>query len=218
MLTIEIFDKLKKSETSSWAVWEENNNNDLKFFCSKLHILHGKTVFVGLNRSNIATNSSKVDPFKNFHKKGHVGDKRLRKLIQDAQLSNLIGGFMTDLSEQIETKSNCVKIEEQESVEKFTKKVQLIDNSKIRHIICFGDKVFNTFINGFKISKTRIKEISENKIREVDITIKEEVWCKEEVWSLYRVWHYSNFGKYLHKSKIELPDQLNYINNRVGVE
>ena len=111
MISLEIFNRLKEIETSSWAVWDEENSNSLAFFLSKLEFFHSKVIFVGLNRSNVANDSAKVLPLSNFHTKGHVGDKRLKRFIQDDNLSNLIGSFMTDISEQIETNSNQVKIE-----------------------------------------------------------------------------------------------------------
>lgn len=211
MITTEIFHKLKKNETSSWAVWSEEDENNLDFLLSKINNLHSKVIFVGLNRSNIANDLSKIAPLSNFHTKGHIGDNRLKRFIQDVQLTNLIGGFMTDISEQIETKSNLVKVEELSAVKKFAEKIRSIDNSRIRHIICFGDKVFNTFVNALGISKKQIKEISDNKIKEIKISI------DNEIWNLYRVWHYSNYGIFIHKSEIELPIQLKYINERIAV-
>jgi len=116
---------------------------------------------------------------------------------------------MTDISEQIETNSSRVKVEEQDAVKKFAEKVRLIDDSQTRHIICFGNKVFDNFINALRISKSRIIENRENKIKEV------EVKGNYETWYLYRVWHYSNYGDFIHKSEKELPVQLEYINYKI---
>ncbi len=212
MINIEVFNKLKEIPTSSWAVWNEQNENNSDFFLSKQASFHGKVVFVGLNRSNGANNSSKVSPLSNFHTKGHVGDNRLKRFIQGANLSNLIGGFMTDISEQIETNSNQVKIEEQDAVKVFVEKISSVDESQTRYIVCFGDKVFNTFIKALKINKSRLIENSENKIKEVSVKV------DGEIWHLYRVWHYSNYGNLIHKSEIELPIQFNYINDKVESE
>lgn len=209
MITTEVFQKLKNIGTSSWAVWSENNENSLNFFLSKQSFLHGRVIFVGLNRSNAANDISKVSPLSNFHTKGHIGDRRLKRFVQDANLLNLIGGFMTDISEQIETNSNKVTIEEQKAVKGFVEKIRLIDDSQTRHIICFGDKVFNTFINGLGIAKSCVRGNSENKLKEV------EVKGKKETWHLYRVWHYSNYGTFIHKSEKELPVQLKYINDKI---
>ncbi len=209
MVDIEAFNNLKQIPTSSWAVWNDRNENTLDFFLSKRKSFHGRVIFVGLNRSNVANDLSKVSPLSNFHTKGHVGDNRLKRFVQDKNLSNLIGGFMTDISEQIETNSNQVKVEEQDAVKKFVEKIRLIDDSQTRHIVCFGNKVFDTFINALGISKSRIKENRENKIKEVEIKGHYETWC------LYRVWHYSNYGDFIHKSEIELPIQLVYINYKI---
>jgi hypothetical protein len=195
------------------GLFEMTKMNIMKvFFLSELDSLHSRVVFVGLNRSNAANDSSKVSPFSNFHTKGHTGDKRLKRIIQDANLVNLTGGFMTDISEQIETKSDLISIEEINAVKNFTGKVRSIDESEIRHIICFGDKVFNVFIKGLKISKSRIKEIQGKKIKEVEVRV------DNEIWHLYRVWHYSNYGTFIHKSEIELPIQLQYINDKTVTE
>ena len=210
MVDIETFNYLKQIETSSWAIWSEQNENDLDFFLSKRDLLHSRVIFVGLNRSNAANDSSKVAPLSNFHTKGHTGDKRLKRFIQDANQSNLIGGFMTDMSEQIETNSDKVSIEAKDAVKRFAEKIRLIDDSQTRHIICFGDKVFNIFINAIGISKSRVRGNPENKIKEV------EVKGKNETWHLYRVWHYSNYGSFIHKSEKELPIQLKYINAKIA--
>jgi len=210
MVDLEVFNNLERMATSSWAVWDERNENTSDFFLSKRKSFHGRVIFVGLNRSNIANDLSKVSPLSNFHTKGHVGDNRLKRFVQDNNLSNLIGGFMTDISEQIETNSNQVKVEEHDAVKKFVEKIRLIDNSQTRHIICFGNKVFDTFINALKISKSRVKENRVNKIKEVEIKGHYETWC------LYRVWHYSNHGDFINKSEKELPVQLKYINDKMN--
>lgn len=210
MIDIEVFNSLKQIATSSWAVWNDRNENTLDFFLSKRESFHGRVIFVGLNRSNAANDSSRVSPLSNFHTKGHVGDNRLRRFVQDNNLSKLIGGFMTDISEQIETNSSRVNIEEQDAVKKFAEKIRLIDDSQTRHIICFGNKVFDSFINALRISKNRINENRENKIKEV------EVIGNYETWYLYRVWHYSNYGDFIHKSEKELPVQLEYINSKIA--
>ncbi|MGI8467366.1 MAG: hypothetical protein ACR2N3_02830 [Pyrinomonadaceae bacterium] len=209
MIDIEAFDNLKQIATSSWAVWSERNENDLNFFLSKQALLHSRVIFVGLNRSNRANESSKVAPLSNFHTKGHTGDKRLKRFVQDANLTNLIGGFMTDVSEQIETNSNQVMIEEQDAVKGFIEKIRSVDDSQTRQIICFGDKVFNTFIKALRVAKSRVRGNSENAIKEVSIKV------DNENWNLYRVWHYSNYGNLIHKSEKELPVQLKYINDKV---
>ena len=209
MITVEVFEKLVESATNSWAVWSEVGENNLAFFLGNIHNLHGKVIFVGLNRSNIANDISKVAPLSNFHTKGHTGDKRLKRFIQDAQLENLIGGFMTDISEQIETNSSLVEVEEENALKIFTEKARQIDNSQSRHIVCFGNKVFDTFVNAFNVSSNRIKKDQETKIEE--FTVKYD----NEIWHLYRVWHYSNYGTFIHKSEIELPIQLKYINDKI---
>lgn len=210
MIDFETFNRLKKIATSSWAVWDEKNTHSVDFFLSKLQLFHGRVIFVGLNRSNIANVPSRVSPLSNFHTKGHIGDNRLKRFIQDGNLSNLIGGFMTDISDQIETNSNKVKIQEKDAVKMFAEKVRSVDDSQTRHIICFGNKVFDTFINAMGISKKHINVRPNNKIKQI------EVKGNFETWHLYRVWHYSNYGEHIHKSEKELPVQLKFINDKIA--
>ena len=80
-------------------------------------------------------------------------------------------------------------------------------NEQHNSIVCFGNKVFNTFCNYLNVSMNEIIEIQELKLKKVDIT------SKNASWTLYRVWHYSNYGRFAHKVDVELPKQLSFINH-----
>lgn len=211
MVDIKTFHNLRKYQTTSWAIWNHAEDSSIDFFLSKLEFLHGKVVFVGLNRSNSWPANLVQHGMPNFHTPGHVADRRLKTIIQDTGLTNLIGGLMTDISDEIETDSGKVKVNPVIAAKELIEKVTSIKETSERHIICFGNTVFEKLKKGLM---TTSREVVENP----------EVWIKRfgtevagESWSVYRVWHPSNNRKYLHKSEIELPIQLAYINAQTAI-
>jgi hypothetical protein len=142
----------------------------------------------------------------NFHAKGHVGDSRLKRQIQDSNRFGLIGGFMTDLSEEIETDSGKVKLSAAETVAVFKNKIIGIDENSHREIICFGDKVFDGFRKGLGVKSWAVSE-RDPEMKCFSRTV------GEENWRFHRVWHYSNYGKLLAKAEEVLPKQLQVIND-----
>lgn len=209
MIDLNTFNRLKAFETTSWAIWSQSGDNSVDFFRSKCDLLHGSAIFVGLNRSNTWPSHLERDHMPNFHTRGHVGDRRLKRHIQDAGLTNMVGGLMTDVSDVVESKSGNVSVEPVGSINVFVEKLAGLEGISERHIICFGDKAFDTFRRGSGIKKTNISEQNpELKMFKSDIN--------GETWHFYRVWHYSNYGKLLHKSEVQLPLQLAFINERIN--
>ncbi|GET29378.1 hypothetical protein [Prolixibacter sp. SD074] len=206
----EIFEELKNDVLNSWAVWNEDGNNTLDFFQSKLDILNSRFVFLGLNRSNGAERNEHT-PFRNFHAGRHVGDNRLKKIIQDEVLENLIGSFMTDLTIEVQTDSTKVKVNEETTVNKLIEKLSFMRCPQ-RSIICFGEKVFESICSGLKVERGKIIELPEFHLKKATVHV------AGEQWTIYRVWHYSNYGRFLHKSEEELPKQLQYINTHEANE
>lgn len=210
-ITIDALNELKTGEVNSWAIWNNNGNSTVDFFESNIDKLHGKAVFLGLNRSEgkKLKEIKEFIPFRNFHADKHTGDRRLKRIIQEEPLKNLIGGFFTDLSDVIHTKSAEVQIEEITSLEVLKKKLSII-KSDSREMVCFGDKVFNSLCNALKINKEKIVANPALQLKEVSVEV------DGEKWNLYRVWHYSNYGKFILKSEKELPEQLRYINDKMN--
>ncbi|GET21396.1 hypothetical protein [Prolixibacter denitrificans] len=209
-VTTDILDELKSDELSSWAVWNEDGNNTLDFFQSKLDILHSRFVFLGLNRSNGAERKEHT-PFRNFHAERHVGDNRLKKIIQDEALENLVGSFMTDLTIEVQTDSSKVKVNEESAINRLKEKLSLMP-CRQRSIICFGEKVFESICGALKVGIGEIIELPEFLLKKAVVQV------AGENWTIYRVWHYSNYGRYLHKSEEELPKQLRYVNTHEANE
>lgn len=210
MIALERFELLRSHATSSWAVWSNVGDNTASFFRNQLETLHGGVVFVGLNRSN-SWSVDISDRMANFHSRGHVGDARLKRQIQDADLSRLIGGFMTDLSEEIETDSGRVKLTPADAVAAFKLKVIGLDKNRARDVICFGDKVFETFRKGLGVKTWAVSEY-EPELKGFERKV------EDEVWRFHRVWHYSNYGKLLSKAEAVLPIQLQMIDKLAPVE
>ncbi|MEP7214182.1 MAG: hypothetical protein ABI791_13980 [Acidobacteriota bacterium] len=208
MVDIEKFERLCVIDTSSWALWSDTGDSSVQFFRERLRVLHGRAIFVGLNRSSSWSGKTETTHLSNFHAPKHVGDRRLKKHIQDAGLKNLIGGFMTDVSEVIESRSGRVTVDSAESTRVFVDKVAAMDDSREREIICFGDKVFETLRKGLGIKGARVSNRNHS-IKSFESRV------DGEIWTFHRVWHYSNYGKLLHKSESELPMQLALIDDQI---
>lgn len=203
-MTTQDFYELSRDKSNSWALWNTNGENDINYFKSNQKRLHGRVIFLGLNRSNGANKVNEYPPFKNFHAEKHTGDRRLQTYIQTDNLKNLIGGFMTDISDVIETDSNKVNIDLQSILNHFKSKLSLIKSNE-RNIICFGNKVFNSICTSLGIKKTDIQVNPEIELKFISFKV------ETEVWNIYRVWHYSNYGRFLNKSMNILPRQLRFI-------
>ena len=64
-MKLDTFQKIKKEfgHYSSFAIWNEDNIDDLEVFEKNLKLLHGKIIFVAYNAS------APIIKFQNFHKK-----------------------------------------------------------------------------------------------------------------------------------------------------
>ena len=203
MITEEILHKLNPYSTSSWAIWNENDENDLPFFLSRTEKLRNDVVFLGLNRSGI--HKLGFGNFQNFHAKGHRGDAELKKLIQDQNLVNLTGAYMTDLSEIFETNSKKVEINTIASGKKLEEQLTLLGSGKFT-VICFGGDVFKEIISFYK---------AETYLRYGMDFARIERNFQLEIFKLY---HYSLNGFNNKNVKEKLPVQLADINNSLSLE
>lgn len=96
-----------------------------------------KYVIAGMNPGNAAIDQ--VDePFLNFHGAKKSADYRLAAALYGTEIW---GSFMTDVSSTIESKSNKIKIT-QDDVEKFEKHLDELGISKDVTIIALGTKTF----------------------------------------------------------------------------
>lgn len=209
--------KLQQFKIGSFAVWDGDLGScSKKFLLSKkvLDKLHGRVIFLGLNRSGKKPNKSlypddhKKYEFVNFHSKKHKGDRVLRSIIEN-KLLKLEGAYMTDLYEKVESKSGKIKLSKRKldaAIVNLKGQINSLAN-KTEIIICFGNKVFNHLFLGLTPKGNYKKIINNIRYSEVEFDKKRKV-------KIYRVWHYSNWGT--HKEKIkELKKQLKYINNEL---
>jgi hypothetical protein len=205
-MELEPFEELRHYPTTSWAIWHERGDNSVTFFRSQLERLHARSVIVGLNRSE-SWQGDLVDRMANFHARGHTGDRRLKRHIQDAGLENIIGAFMTDVSDEIKTDSGKVKVDSPAATKEFVAKVTSIDTRSDRTIVCLGDAAFDILREGLRIPKASTPIAGSLKLRKFECPV------SGEDWQVFRVWHSGNYGKYIHKSEGELAAQLAYIDS-----
>lgn len=190
--------KLKNFSTASWAVWEDWKPEEMyDKILENIGKLKPYIIFLGLNRStNKTIDSLKKRPsFINFHAPEHRGDGKLKKWIEEANLSNLRGAFMTDINEKVETDSNKVDINDIR-FSTFERQLELLCQKEY-HIICFGDKAFRAatrWLNNASHLQDRVLKLTHShpgyKIH------------------LYQVMHYSYWG-----DKNILPEQLKIIDD-----
>jgi hypothetical protein len=210
MLSFDHLEELSRTPTASWAIWNDNGPNDIAFFSAKLESLHGRVVILGLNRGNRAHGQEAI-PFVNFHTPNHRGDKRLERFIQGRQLKEIIGGYMTDLSLEIDTDSNKVEIDNPEAAVDDLCSQLRFSNEPRRTIICIGNKTFDTLCSGLGLKGSRYKKDQGNlNLRMASANL------KGEHWSVYRVWLHSSYGKFEEYGEVELPKQLDYINDQIA--
>jgi hypothetical protein len=202
------FDSLCRYETTSWAYWHPDEDSSIEWFRTLRDRLHGRTVFLGLNRSEKWPANLDGTHLPNFHTRGHAGDRRLKRFVQDAQLDNLIGGFMTDLSEEICSRSDKVKIDIEAAMTSLREKIDLIGREEKRAVIAFGDKTFESLRKGLGMKNSAVVEHKDHRTAKFDANF------ADELWTVYRVWHPGNYGQYREKVEKQLPQQLRYINIR----
>jgi len=201
-ISIEQFNSLLAFETASWALWSDGFNKDgctesnqeaIEGFLRK-HIaeLKGNVALLGLNRSS--NKNKKLDnpdkPYPhcaNFHGKGHAGDGFLSNTI--SHLDALHGAFMTDLSLDIESDSNKIKIE---SIEHLQRQLDILGSCSI-HIVCFGQKVFSTF-QILTNEQPIIMQASDN-------VLTHTINFHERTYHCYKAIHYSYAVRYNHQNR-----------------
>ncbi len=205
---VDTFHELRRYPTTSWAVWSENADHSVPFFLNNIESLHARSVIVGLNRSEAWPGDS-VDRKPNFHTPGHTGDRRLKRHIQDAGLGNLVGSFMTDVSDEIKTDSGKVQVDPHIATQEFVAKVFRVEPTTKRTIVCLGDTAFDVLREGFNVGRKLTPMAGALKLREFKCVV------RNENWQVYRVLHSGNYGIYIHKSEGELAAQLAHINDRV---
>lgn len=207
--------KLRKFKIGSWALWRKDKKiNYFKYFKTNINHLHGKVIFLGLNRSrrkgnvNIYTNAKYE--FQNFQ-----NVKRLRNCIRGKYLK---GSYITDFyRKDINPNSNDLKNktfrQKRLALNLFFKQIKVFNlKPKNLFIIAFGDMAFNHLIESLKWNKDKVKPITLKKsiIEKINIRAIYGKYNDYEI-KIFRVYHYSQNnrgGKY----ELKLKEQLRYLN------
>ena len=197
IVTLSQLRRLRQYPTSSWAIWNTACEDSLQFFEDNVGKLRSDVVFVGLNRS--LDRREWTNNFQNFHKVGHQGDAALKRNIQGQQLTRLIGGYMTDLSEVFEARSGEVAIDILAAGNRLEEQLSILQASR-PNIVCFGERVFKCLCKFYGVTRAKRDGIECASVNGARPRF------------LFRVYHYSMNG-YNNKNVVErLPNQLTTLN------
>ena len=223
MITKKMFGELDSSNfnTASWAIWSNGfNKKDCiegqegqpkKYFIENISDLKNNVVFVGLNMSGNDENRNNdfICSMRNFHTVEHRGDGFLKDTLKS--LPYLWGGYMTDISNEIESDSKKVKVDIEKTRIQFDKQLSII-NSKNINIICFGGEVFNT------IKKIVLKKREKIIPNQYGVRVIKEIYNGFNV-NIFGVLHYCYIinGRGNHRSN-EFISQLKFVNKEIKPE
>lgn len=169
--------ELTKSNINTWAVWEKDSMKLPDISSQDIAgLLKAQIIFLGLNPSK------SLETIRNFHSNS-AGDKRLKKAIQgsdikNARLNNLIGGFMTDLTDMVESDSSNVDLSDH-SFQHIEHVLEMLGKDHY-HMICFGGKTYETTKNWLLNQKSEENDVLSCKAGKKPYEI-----------TLYKVMHYS---------------------------
>jgi hypothetical protein len=209
MITTDKINTLANFPSASWAVWsddfgradciEATPDNIYEFILGKAVSLKDSIVFLGLNRSRVATSHR----YQNFHAVGHRGDHTLKRYIQEEGLCNLHGGYMTDLNAtDVTPNGNDVRVA-QADISQLVEQLRILGQSSFK-VICFGNRTFEALAKGLGCGRRMITSL--------DVDILTFCSCVQRITlEVFSVWHYSNRG-YNNRKVIELNAQLDYLN------
>lgn len=198
----ESFRELLKSNINALAIWEKDSMK-MPGVDSQIvdELFKPYIIFLGLNPSK------SLKTIRNFHSNS-VGDKRLKKILQGfecdederdwAQLENLMGGLMTDLTDKIESDSSEVDLTypPYQHIEFLLNKL----GQEHYHLICFGGKTYEAAKNWLLNQKKEEHNVFSCQLGEKPYGI-----------TLYKVMHYSyRFGDN------KIGKQLKQVNELIG--
>lgn len=209
VIKIEQLEKLKDYETASWAIWSEEfpekgcierrPKKIYQFIRDEINKLNPNVVLLSLNPSAVL-----CSPFANFHSvERRHNDHILKKYIQDDNLKNIKGAYMTDLVEEPNPDSEEIEPEE-EDIKHFLEQLNILGRKRYL-VICFTGKTFNTLRKYFGKRSKRMDH---------GMKTFSTGWDGKYV-EFYQVWFYGIWGKYQKEKRKELKRQLRYLNKRL---
>jgi hypothetical protein len=210
--TIQQLNALQPFASASWALWsehfdqpdciEQHRASISTFMHDNIQHLKTDVVFLGLNRSR-GNQVADFHPFCNFHTVAHRGDRTLKDYLQNHNLTNLIGAFMTDL-DSIEVNANGNQINaDLNDFAIFAQQLDILASQGFK-IICFGGRVFRQLL-GFLNLRKRDAQILPHDILHI------HAQRNHAQLEIFQVYHYSDRG-YNHFHVLQLAAQLGHLN------
>ncbi|QLD84922.1 hypothetical protein HWV23_04040 [Natronomonas halophila] len=194
---------------SSWALWseeypdegciEEQPDQLVEFIESNRSQLNPEVVFVSLNPS-----SDLPTDYANFHSPSwkHY-DERIKEFVQENELENLTGGYMTDIVPDVADPNSANVTPDTADIDRFSTQLSILDKSEY-HVICFTGKTFEALKSNFGAEVQQHQHNIESFTESLE----------EKTLHVYRVWFYGLYG--VHQQKVgELEKQLKYLNDEV---
>lgn len=215
--SIQFKELAKEFETGSWAIWsprfnmkgchEEEPMRLRNYLESKIGMMRNSVILLGLNRSLKRTRSGKIHRRKyaslsNFHAVGHAGDGLLKEVI--SSLSNVRGGYMTDLSLARESNSSRVKVNEREALRRLERQLDIL-NAEQYDVICFGKTTFKALAG----KHYAVKQLVEDDVSKVELALNGGYHL-----SCYGAIHYSYAARW--NKKARFVKQMERINQLIG--
>lgn len=194
---------------SSWALWSEDYPDDgciehqpqqlVEFIESNRSRLNPEVVFVSLNPS-----SDLPTDYANFHSPSwkHY-DERIKEFVQENDLENLTGGYMTDIVPDVADPNSANVTPDTADVDRLYTQLSILDRSEY-YVICFTGKTFEALRSTFGAE-----------VQQHQHSIESFTASLEEIpLHVYRVWFYGLYG--VHQEKVaELERQLAYLDDEL---
>jgi hypothetical protein len=146
----------KKKEDHSCVMYEK------VYDWRERDMLNPSVVFLGLSPAD-----PPPAPFCNYHCLGHSGDRALKKIIQDEELRNLVGAYMTDVLREKEQKGVDSKIDPKGD---FMQQLNILDQDRYS-VICLNQKALECYLGTLlSLQKAQIERLKDSKKKgEVDM-------------------------------------------------
>lgn len=204
--------QLQNYVAASWALWSENFNNPgcleanrqniLPFMQQNLQQLKTDTILLGLNRAPGVLGAA-FQPFHNFHGVPHRGDRTLKHYIQDNNLANLVGAYMTDLNSVVVNANGNQVNADLNDLQIIMQQLAILRGDFFT-VICFGTKSFQLLLGLLNLNQADANQLQHN-ILHIE-TVRDAMHL-----NIFRVWHYTDRG-YNHLNVLQLAAQLAHLN------
>jgi hypothetical protein len=214
--TTQQYQQLANFPMSSWAYWsvdfddpnslEANGADIYPFLLQNRTVMKCQNVFLGINRSE-GRLQHQVHLYQNFHTVNHAGDLTLKFYLQELSLPNLLGSFMTDLSDEVNNSAVNVNIYPHH-IEILLEQLQILNCNEYK-VMCFGTKCFDSLVSGLNLNRQNINILPPN-IRTINTLVMLTNGLNVRL-NIFGLWHYSCRGGN-HRNIIELRKQLIALN------